>query len=182
MSAQIIFETAPLGSLIRYRDGQPRPPERHRKKLAAWNGRNGVARFVKTEPARVRPTYTMPASITLREGDLTAGGVIMVVVMRTHLLTSELTFEVIERPAVGACQVLVEFEGAVELRPSRRRSRGGRSLAGQEPLCERPHRRDHRRYRGGGCRRGSGGLISLLRCNPLSPGHRAGRFISGDPP
>ena len=115
MSAQIIFETAPLGSLIRYRDGQPRPPERHRKKLAAWNGRNGVARFVKTEPARVRPTYTMPASITLREGDLTAGGVIMVVVMRTHLLTSELTFEVVERPAVGACQVLVELEGTVEL-------------------------------------------------------------------
>ena len=30
MSAQYIYDTAPLGSLIRYSNGEPRPPERFR--------------------------------------------------------------------------------------------------------------------------------------------------------
>ena len=42
MSAQYIYDTAPLGSLIRYSNGEPRPPERFRRKLAAWNNDNGT--------------------------------------------------------------------------------------------------------------------------------------------
>ena len=40
MSAQLIYDLAPLGSLVRFSDGAPRPPERHRKKLAALETRN----------------------------------------------------------------------------------------------------------------------------------------------
>ncbi|RNJ41439.1 hypothetical protein B5V01_00005 [Mesorhizobium erdmanii] len=36
MSAQLIYDLVPLGSIVNYSDGSPRPPERHRKKLAAW--------------------------------------------------------------------------------------------------------------------------------------------------
>jgi len=36
MSASTIFDTAPLGALIRYTDGSPKPPSRFIKKLAAW--------------------------------------------------------------------------------------------------------------------------------------------------
>ncbi|MGF7163552.1 hypothetical protein FHS85_005222 [Rhodoligotrophos appendicifer] len=49
MSAHIVHDTAPLGSLIRYTDGTPKPPARFSKKLAAWERRNGVGRLVKTE-------------------------------------------------------------------------------------------------------------------------------------
>ena len=34
MSAQSIYDTAPLGSLIRYSDGTKEPPARHTRKLA----------------------------------------------------------------------------------------------------------------------------------------------------
>ena len=50
MSAQYIYDTAPLGSLIRYSNGEPRPPERFRRKLAAWNNDNGTGRFVERYP------------------------------------------------------------------------------------------------------------------------------------
>ena len=40
MSAQLIYDLIPLGAIIRFSDGTPRPPDRHRKKLAAWEHRN----------------------------------------------------------------------------------------------------------------------------------------------
>ena len=41
MSATTIIDTAPLGALIRYTDGSPKPPARFTKKLAAWERSNG---------------------------------------------------------------------------------------------------------------------------------------------
>ena len=46
MSAQQIYDHAPLGAIIRYSDGTPRPPERHRRKLQAWERRNNKGRLV----------------------------------------------------------------------------------------------------------------------------------------
>ena len=68
MTASLIFD-APLGSLVAYSDNQPKPPARFTKKLAAWKSRNGVGRLIRKEPARERPTYTSPPSLTLHEGD-----------------------------------------------------------------------------------------------------------------
>src|SRR3546814_9870515 len=51
-----LIRTAPLGALLRYSDGQPRPPVRFNKKLAAWERTNGVGRLIKKTPAVVRPT------------------------------------------------------------------------------------------------------------------------------
>jgi hypothetical protein len=106
MSAQHIYDHAPLGSLVRYSDGTAKPPARFSKKLAAWQKRNCVARLVRKEPRRDRPTYT--ASITLHEGDVASGGVVLVTVLRTHSVDSDLRFEVIERPAIGAVRILRE--------------------------------------------------------------------------
>ena len=53
MSAQLIYDLVPLGSIVRYSDGTPRPPERFRKKLAAWENRNSVAK--QATPSRSRP-------------------------------------------------------------------------------------------------------------------------------
>ena len=49
MSATTIIDTAPLGALIRYTDGSPKPSPRFTKKLAAWERSNGVGRLVKKE-------------------------------------------------------------------------------------------------------------------------------------
>jgi hypothetical protein len=52
MSATTISDNAPLGALIRYADGRPKPPARFTKKLTAWERSNGMGRLVKKEPPR----------------------------------------------------------------------------------------------------------------------------------
>ena len=115
MSATTISDTAPLGALIRYTDGSPKPPARFTKKLAAWERSNGVGRLVKKEPPRVYPTWTAPASFTLHEGNFSSDGVILVTIMRSHSADSRLIFEVAEEPKPGQVRVLLDFGGNSEL-------------------------------------------------------------------
>lgn len=115
MSAHIIYDSAPLGSVIRYFDSTPKPPARFRKKLAAWESRNGVGRLVKKEPPRERPTYSSPAYFTLHEGDFGQAGIIVLSVRRTYSVESDLRFEIVERPVIGMVRVLQEFGDSHEL-------------------------------------------------------------------
>jgi hypothetical protein len=115
MSASLIFDIAPLGALVAYSDGAPRPPARFTKKLAAWERRNGTGRLVRREPARERPTYTSPRCFTLHEGTFGQNGIILVSVMRTYGIDSELRFRVIERPRIGQVRVLQSVGDGEEL-------------------------------------------------------------------
>ncbi|MGB3830311.1 MAG: hypothetical protein WA975_00435 [Mesorhizobium sp.] len=115
MSASLILDCAPLGSLVAYSDGAPKPPARFTKKLAAWERRNGVGRLVRKEPGRERPTYSSPPCFTLREGDFSAGGIILVTVMHTYGIDSDLRFRVVERPKVGQVRVVQNVGDNVEL-------------------------------------------------------------------
>ena len=115
MSAKTIIDTAPLGALIRYTDGSPKPPARFTKKLAAWERSNGVGRLVKKEPPRAYPSWTAPASFTLHEGHFSSDGVILVTIMRSHSADSRLIFDVAEVPKAGQVRVLLDFGGNTEL-------------------------------------------------------------------
>ncbi|RIA37380.1 hypothetical protein DFR49_3264 [Hephaestia caeni] len=110
------IRTAPLGALLRYSDGQPRPPARFNKKLAAWERTNGVGRLIKKTPTVVRPSYTMPEGFTLHHGDFGSSGIIVTVVTMTYHVTSPLHFEIVEQPAPGMVRVLTQWEGVDELR------------------------------------------------------------------
>lgn len=44
-SAQTLFETAPLGALVAFSDGSPRPPARFTRKVRAWQDRNATGRL-----------------------------------------------------------------------------------------------------------------------------------------
>jgi len=115
MSAHTIYDCAALGSVIRYSDGTAKPPVRFRKKLSAWESRNGTGRLVKKEPPRSRATYTSPACFTLHEGDFGEGGVIVVSVRRTWSVESDLRFEIVERPSIGMVRVLQDLGDSPEL-------------------------------------------------------------------
>lgn len=115
MSASLVFDIAPLGALIAYTDGQLKPPSRFTRKLAAWERRNGVGRLIRKEPARERPTYSSPPCFTLHEGNFGQGGIILVTVMRTYGIDSDLTFRVVERPRVGQVRVVQDIGDNVEL-------------------------------------------------------------------
>ncbi len=115
MSAQLIYETAPLGAIIRYSDGTLRPPERHRRKLQAWERKNNTGRLVKKQAATFVGQTTIPVSFTLHEGDLGSKAVIVLRVFRTFSVESTLEFSVIERPAAGSILVLDRPGDAGEL-------------------------------------------------------------------
>ena len=115
MSAQNIYDSAPLGALIRYSDGTPMPPARFNKKVAAWKRDNGVGRLVRKTPSLVMGRYTAPATLTLHEGNYASGGVIVLTVHRSYNLHSNLTFEVVGTPKPGNCRVLQPFGESVEL-------------------------------------------------------------------
>lgn len=115
MSAHTIYDCAALGSVIRYSDGTARPPARFRRKLSAWESRNGTGRLVRKEPPRSRATYSSPACFTLHEGDFGEGGVIVVSVRRTWSVESDLRFVIVERPAIGMVRVLQDLGDSPEL-------------------------------------------------------------------
>jgi hypothetical protein len=130
MSAHLVYDTAPLGSVIRYFDSTPKPPSRFRKKLSAWEGRNGTGRLVKKEPPRSRATYSSPAYFTLHEGDFGEGGTVVVSVRRTYSVESDLHFQIVERPSIGTIRVLKDLGDSPELlHLARDREAAGRWLA-----------------------------------------------------
>ena len=83
MSAQHIYVSAPLGSIIRYSDGAPKPPARFKRKLAAWENNNSGGRLVRKTPSRDMPSCFLPASITLHRGDFGSAGVVVLRVYKT---------------------------------------------------------------------------------------------------
>lgn len=115
MTASLIFDIVPLGSLVAYSDGSPKPPARFTEKLAAWERRNGVGRLVRKEPGRERPTYSSPPCFTLHEGDFGGSGGVIVTITRTYGIDSDLHFRVLERPRVGQVRVVQTVGENVEL-------------------------------------------------------------------
>jgi hypothetical protein len=115
MSAHIVYDSAPLGSVIRYSDGTPKPPVRFRKKLATWESRNSTGRLIRKEPPRERATYTSPACFTLHEGDFGQAGTVVLSIRRTYSVESDLRFEIVERPAIGMVRVLQDLGDSPEL-------------------------------------------------------------------
>ncbi len=116
MSAQHVFDTAPLGALIRFSDGTPRPPDRFRRKLADWENRNGAGRLIRKSPAVDRGNSGYPASFALHLGSYGSDGIIVLVVTRHFLVTSSLHFEIAEIPSPGSVRVLTSYGDSDELR------------------------------------------------------------------
>ena len=106
MSAQLIYDLAPLGSTVTYSDGTPRPPERFAKKLASWENRNSGGRLIRKQAARRVGDTVLPASIILHEGNYGGGGVVVLTVHRSFSVSTDLKFSVTERPMIGSFRVL----------------------------------------------------------------------------
>lgn len=96
---------APIGSVLAWSDGTPRPPERHTKKLSAWRSRNSSGRLVSREGEYRRGSIIVPAGFRLHEGDHGAGGVIAIRVYRSFSIDSGLTFSLVDVPTVGSCRI-----------------------------------------------------------------------------
>ena len=115
MSAQLIFDTAPLGALIRFSDGKPKPLSRFARKFASWEEKNGIGRLVRKETAVALGNHITSASITLHHGNFASGDVVVLMTYLTYGLSSELIFEIVERPRPGMVRVLRPIGQTMEL-------------------------------------------------------------------
>jgi hypothetical protein len=111
LSAQQIYDTAPLGSLIRFSDATPEPPARHRRKHAAWESSNGTGRLTRKAPAN----RASVASFTLHLADFGSGDVAVVKAYRTVPVTSGLAYTVVETPRPGQAAILRDEGGTSTL-------------------------------------------------------------------
>lgn len=95
-SAQALIAAAPIGALVAYSDGRPRPPERFKRKLAKWRRFNGVGCLDKITPAEMRGAHEVPARFVLHVGDFGSFGTIVLTMRMCFDARSVLAFEVIE--------------------------------------------------------------------------------------
>ncbi len=114
-TAQFIFDHAPLGAVIAYSDGAPKPPARFTRKLEGWERRNRSGRLVKKQPASTIGASTSSPSFTLHTGDFGANGIVVVKTYETILVTSPLRFRIEQTPPAGSVRILSDFNGAAEL-------------------------------------------------------------------
>ncbi|ABS70177.1 conserved hypothetical protein (plasmid) [Xanthobacter versatilis] len=115
MSAHTIYDNAPIGALVAWSDGTPRPPERFTRKLSAWQTNNSRGRLIQKQGERGIGNVSLSASFTLHEADYCAGGVIAIRVHRTFSLDSKLDFTVLERPAIGSVRIFERAGAGAEL-------------------------------------------------------------------
>jgi hypothetical protein len=111
LSAQQVYDTAPLGSLIRFSDGASEPPARHRRKHAAWESSNGTGRLTRKAPANPASA----ASFTLHLADFGSGHVTVVKAYRTVPVTSPLAYAIVETPRPGQAAILRDEGGTTTL-------------------------------------------------------------------
>lgn len=116
LDGQDVYETVPLGTLLRYFDGTPQPPARFTRKLRAWQHRNGTGRLVEKSPPSTIGNSTYPAGFTLDQGSYGSNGVTILTVRTVYQVTTVQQFEAIERPQPGMVRVLHRWNGRNELK------------------------------------------------------------------
>ncbi|MBX5192680.1 hypothetical protein HJB86_27970 [Rhizobium sp. NZLR3b] len=115
MSASLIYDLVPIGSIVAWSDGTTRPPARFKKKLAVWQTRNSKGRLIRKEGPRQSGSYASPGYFTLHEADFGCKNTIVMRIHRTFGLDSDLTFKVLERPALGSVRVFDRAGSNAEL-------------------------------------------------------------------
>jgi hypothetical protein len=111
LSAQQLHDECPLGALVRFSDGAAEPPQRHRRKHAAWRSGNGTGRLVRKAPQK----QALPASFTLHVGDFGTDEVTVVKAYRVFAVTSPLAFAILDKPRPGQVAVLHDDLGVPTL-------------------------------------------------------------------
>lgn len=106
MSAYRMLADAPLGAVIRFSDGAPRPPDRFKRKLADWETRNDRGRLTRKEFLSDGPGGPRPGGFLLHIGDFGSNGIVLVKFHRFFQTTSALEFEIVELPPPGSIRIL----------------------------------------------------------------------------
>lgn len=111
MSALMIFDLAPVGAVISWSDGNPRPSEDRAHTLAGWKRDNAVGQLVRKRSHTVMAQSRIPASFKVATDGIDDLGAIIGPDFRTFAVDSMLTFAVLERADIGSIRI---FDGDAE--------------------------------------------------------------------
>jgi hypothetical protein len=109
MKATALFALAPLGALVSFSDGTPRPPDRFNKKLSAWKSRNAKGIFVKADPADPKWDWSKD-SITIRTSESD-----YLVVNMTFSTTDDKDYTIEAMPKPWTILAYSDFDGRREI-------------------------------------------------------------------
>jgi len=99
MKAQQIIAQASLGAIIEFSNGQPKPPARFTRKLAAWENENGTGQLTEKRTGE-QPQFT------LHIASYTSNGIKIIEMFRTFSDTSRHDFTIMGIPDAGSFLVL----------------------------------------------------------------------------
>lgn len=105
----LIYDLAPIGSVIRFRDGTPQPPGDRPDELSVWALFNGIGRLVMKDPAPYLSPLPQPVSITLRTSEFDtrpAGGL---TISLKEPSQRGISFEIVDLPPIGSVRILRRF-------------------------------------------------------------------------
>lgn len=111
LTGRQLIDTAPLGALIRFSDGTPRPPERFKNKLSAWKNNNATGRLVEKTPA----SDLLAAHFKLHIGDFGANGITVIKFYQTYMADADKTFFIEQLPQPGCVKILDKTPRYTEL-------------------------------------------------------------------
>lgn len=120
LTAQQLYEAAPLGARVTFWDGKPKPPARHKNKLRDWESNNSENNhtFRGCRPAVTladNKGYVAPASFTMTRNYGVGGrGIGLVVNTMFNVTRDELLFTYIP-PVPGTILAYVDRDGRVEV-------------------------------------------------------------------
>jgi hypothetical protein len=95
MSVFKILDHAPIGSIIEWSNGEPRPPEHHVASLYHWKRNNGSGLLVRKAGKEAQVHSGRSLFFMLRDGDST----------RTFVVGCALRFHIASRPSVGSVRI-----------------------------------------------------------------------------
>lgn len=110
-----IYDLAPIGSVIRFRDGAPRPPRDRPDALKAWALFNGLGRLAIKDPAPHQSPLPHPVSITLRTAEFGSSPAAGLTISLAEPAHRGISFEIVEVPPIGSIRILRRFADNVEL-------------------------------------------------------------------
>ncbi|WLS00624.1 hypothetical protein [Shinella sumterensis] len=109
MSVMTIYERAPIGAKIAFRNSVPRPSEEDADALDAWKKCNGTGWLVRCTPPRSNIIWSTTGAVTLLPGEFQIDLDAAIAARKTFPLDSDLSFEVVYRPVAGEVRVLQEY-------------------------------------------------------------------------
>lgn len=115
MSAQIVFERAPVGAIISWTDGKPRPPANATEALSVWKEHNGYGQLVNKSVKPVMGQAIEPGGFKVLVLDDAMRADHDNRQMHSFSADSDLAFRIIERPRTGACRILDRVGDDAEL-------------------------------------------------------------------